>query len=218
MKSEMQAIFNAYGWPVVYYNGEDIAWRNESGESFINEHGAERILAELPEGALTCGAGAVSGTFPRELGGQTWSVSDLDGGRLLTVMPEKSVDGREIVVSAGGAIRDAMSTLSMSSDLLMPYIEAMENARAEKYAAVLTHSYYSILRVTHNMEEIAGTWGSAAFSDVDINELCANLAEKATSALRDKGVSVVFSGAERPAVIRGDRDRLELMLYNLISN
>ena len=85
-------------------------------------------------------------------------------------------------------------------------------------AAILCQSYYRILRLTNNLADAAERPAEVKLSNGDIVGLCRSVMERAEVPAELLGIQTAFHCEKRTHIIAMNKDQLERMLLNLLSN
>lgn len=133
--------------------------------------------------------------------------------------PVASDETANILTAAGGELRNMLSVLKMAADLLLPAVENLGNERYKRYAAIIYHCYFSMLRLAGNCAD----FGAAARGDMPVSyasyDIISDIRELVCSVDHLAGGGRVrFESSEESLIIYADRHRLDRMLLNLISN
>lgn len=212
-------VFDHFPEPVFYLRSGRIQYSNPAALSLEPEWTAG---VEIP-GALSPEPDR-EGVFSCSLGGREFqaAVTRAEDGLLLVLR-------RSVAVPAGGALtalpiqlRELMNNIQAAAQMLAPVVEESGEESARLHLAMLHQSFYRLLRLTRHLElaeragreDFAGTEKQA----IDLAEFCraavygaSKLAEQAGVTLRED-----IPGGMMPCV--GDRELLEIMLLELISN
>ncbi|MBR3084696.1 MAG: PAS domain-containing sensor histidine kinase [Oscillospiraceae bacterium] len=200
-----EAVCGVKGGSVVFCNGaaRELFGRDVTGESAQSLFpGLELRDGEDLRAAMTVAGAAVtvSAVSYREL----W---------VLTVRRQEP---RPAVPE--GAIRQlrlAAANLRLGMDRLV------DPESEDPYAAVLYHSYYSLLHSVQQLSDLNALDRDAMVCrmvPVELGSLCRDLADSAAYYLGDAGVELCCRTPDVPCVVVGDRDRLEQLLLILLSN
>lgn len=132
------------------------------------------------------------------------------------VAPDETAN---ILTAAGGELRNMLSVLKMAADLLLPAVENLGGERYKRYAAMIYHCYYGMLRLAGNCAD----FGAATRGDMPVSfasyDIISDIRELVWSVDHLVGGGRVrFESNEETLIIYADRDRLDRMLLNLISN
>lgn|GEM_PF-825605 len=125
------------------------------------------------------------------------------------------------IEAASGEMRNLLSVMKMASGLMIQHVESFANTKLNKYVSMLTHSYFSLLRLTNNLSDFSsylrGTYYlNCAF--FDIAALVNELADSLNTVLQDKDIAVDVIGGDKPILIFADREKVIKLILNLVSN
>lgn len=152
------------------------------------------------------------------------NVSSLDDCRIYSIIApcvEESADTANLLTTVSTEFKNMLAVLKMASGLLLPYIENVGNPRYGRYAAMIYHSYYNMLRLTNNLGDLAGILRDdvpLARSSFDIVATSAELVDTVRHLVDDNGVELRFKSNEDNLIIYADRVKIEKLLLNLLSN
>jgi signal transduction histidine kinase len=154
------------------------------------------------------------------------TVSELDNYRICVLASPLSEEGEEtanFLTSAGVELKNMLSVLKLASGLLLPTVENIGNPKLDRYAAMIYHCVYSLLRLTNNLSDLGAILrGDAVLvrSRFDIVASCRELVGSAQHLIGDGGAraKLLFESAEDSLMITADRARVDRMLLNLLSN
>jgi signal transduction histidine kinase len=91
------------------------------------------------------------------------------------------------------------------------------DGRVKEDAAIIVRE---ALRMRETVETLLGFWRSTGQSEVpvDVVELVRELAEMCAEKLESRGVRLVVQAGDGPVAVRGNRERLQLMVEHLLNN
>ena len=134
---------------------------------------------------------------------------------------EECEETANILSTAGVELKNMLTILKMTSSLLLPYIENMEDPRLGRHAAMLHHCFYTMLRLTNNISEL----GAILRNDIallptsyDIVASGRELISSAQHLIRERGVKLRFVSNKDSLFIYADRIRVDTMLLNLLAD
>lgn len=122
--------------------------------------------------------------------------------------------------TAGLVVRElnaALHTMFLALGEIRPQLigEAREDG------AVLAQNLYRLLRLSHNLSDCADAERGLLrlhVTEEDAVRLCGGLAQRLEGPCRSRGVRLRWEAPAEPIVFRGDREKIERMLLNLIAN
>ena len=117
-------------------------------------------------------------------------------------------------------LRYALGNLHLAAASLVPVEEREKDASLDMRAAVLDQSYYQLLRLANNLSAAAYLAKSDPFPlrDRDMVELVRGICEKSGQLAERIGVKVVFSCEKAWHVCAVEREAMEQLLFQLLSN
>lgn len=116
------------------------------------------------------------------------------------------------------SMRNSLMNFSLSADILRSRAEEQEDQQLLSGLRSITHSYYRMMRVLTNASTVlAVSQGTVIFSPemLDVAQLCIGLADTVQMLYPQLTFNLM---CEQVRPIVADRDLVELMLLNLISN
>lgn len=117
-------------------------------------------------------------------------------------------------------LRYALGNLHLAAASLVPAEEREKDAELDARAAVLDQSYYQILRLANNLSAAAYLGKSEPFplKDRDIVELVRSICEKSRQLAERIGVRLVFSCENEMHACAIERETMEQLMFQLLSN
>lgn len=212
-------MFDHFPEPVFYVHAGQIRYRNAAAaalEPDWAEGGAiPKALAMEPDG---------EGVFSCVLGGREFqaSATGAEDGLLLVLRNPTGTSGTGVPAALPVQLRDMLNQIQVVSRLLAPLVEENGDDEAHRHLAVLNQSFYRMLRVARHLEltEQAGRGDGSELDEqaLDLAELCREVAYGAGKLAEQAGVTFRedVPGGMIPSV--GDRELLEILMLELISN
>lgn len=138
-------------------------------------------------------------------------------------MSEEKNTGAEldaVLRQVSGQLRQSLGNISSALERLAPPEEREANPELDWSAAVLTQSYYRILRLANNLSEAAELEGAghARLVNDDIVGFCREMVRTAEHSAAMLGIQLTFRCEKMSHVIAMDADRMERLVMNLLSN
>ena len=139
-------------------------------------------------------------------------------------MAEEQFDGGQelggVLLQVSNQLRGSLGTIYQALNRLAPAELRERDAGVDRDAAVLCQSYYRILRLANNLSDAAHLDGPvrAQLQNGDIIELCREVVERARQPAGLLGIELEFRAGRERHVIALDKDRMERLLLNLLSN
>lgn len=141
------------------------------------------------------------------------------GDALLLSLPRTDKPRTVIPAAALGELRTTTYNLHMAAELMAG--RCSDDERVGTYASVLQHNYYRLLRLTRNLADVntllEGELGIQR-QPLNLRGLCESLLDSVQHFIRDKEVKLSFDHQGNGFLLLGDRERLEQLLLNLLSN
>ena len=133
---------------------------------------------------------------------------------------ERNKELNDVLQQVSGQLRLSLGNIHSALMRLAPPDARDSDRKTDMDAAVLCQSYYRILRLTNNLSDAAeaGTPGEVKLSNGDVVELCRSVMEQTELPAELLGIRTEFRCEKRAHIIAMNRERLERMLLNLLSN
>lgn len=126
----------------------------------------------------------------------------------------------EVLQQVSSQLRLSLGNIHRALDRLAPPELRDEEEGVDLNAAILCQSYYRILRLANNLADAAEPERPAGLgqNNEDIVELCRSVIDRAQAPAELLGIQVEFRCARKSHLIAADRERIERLLLNLLSN
>ena len=118
------------------------------------------------------------------------------------------------------SLNSSAMTMRLASDLVINSIGELPPA-AVKHTEMLYHSFYSLLRITTNLDTVS----KLATGNIplqlrpwNINTICAELVQSTSVLIDGMGIELTFSATEHDILSVVDRDAMEQIILNLLAN
>lgn len=142
---------------------------------------------------------------------------------VISISPDREERGTALFApeSLLAALRSSTLSLRLAADQILDRADTEADERLSNYASILYHSYYSLLRLTINLDtasKLAG--GGLVFLPraTDITSLCRDLVGSVSHFAGAEGVTVSFESPETRIISCVDQEMIEQLILNLISN
>ena len=135
--------------------------------------------------------------------------------------PEYFSELEQYLFSMNVMLKDSLSVWKIASDLLLPYLETMDDERLEQYAAMMRHNYYALLRIASNNNylcDIIREEGFLLVTECDIVAMCSEIMDSISTLVPDRGVKLRFEAPTDRFTISADCQKIEQLILNLLSN
>lgn len=139
-------------------------------------------------------------------------------------MAEEKFDRAEelegVLRQVAGQLKGSLGNIHSALERLAPAQAREGDKTLDRDAAVLQQSYYRILRLTGNLEAAAGLEGPAdvVLENRDIVAVCEDIVKSVDHCARILGLELDFVCGKDHHVVAVDRDKLERLMLNLLSN
>lgn len=126
----------------------------------------------------------------------------------------------EIMPALSALLRQELSTLHMAYAQLITPKQREEDGQVDRSAAKLDRSFYRLLRLANNLSdaELLAGEPTLLWQNVELVELVDALCRKARVPAEQLGLTLHFACRERACVAAVDRQLIERLLWNLLSN
>jgi signal transduction histidine kinase len=127
----------------------------------------------------------------------------------------------EICSTVAAPIRTLLSNIKLASERLSVLTEEYGDEKIRRFNSVLEHSYHQLRRLLINISIVGtGDKGEIPWLAVptEIRELCAGITGATAFFAKKSGISVIFESKLESCYAVVDRDLIEQMLLNLLSN
>ena len=224
MIDNIAKLFKFHKSPVIIAKDSAIVFFNSAAETLIPDIGKMEIEDVFPEQLSVCADGAVFGAVVGNGSHITATLSEFEGYKVFSVL---SADDGELnesgvfLTAVDRAFRNSLSVLKMASDRLTHYVGNMDDDQIERYSAMIQHSYYSMLRTSNNISELCdnrGSYKELSNSLVNMVELCRSLIDSTAHLSQDRGIKLHFEQNTDEVLLFADKEKLQMMILNLLSN
>lgn len=141
------------------------------------------------------------------------------GDALLLSLPPLERPRSVIPAAALSELRTTAYNLHMAADLMLG--RHCDDDKLGTYAAVLQHNYYRLLRLTRNLTDVNTLLEGELRIErqtLSLEGLCRRLVDSVSVFTKEQQIKLSFESQGSGLMVTGDRDRLEQLLLNLISN
>ena len=139
-------------------------------------------------------------------------------------MSEKQFDNNQelerVLGQVSNQLRGSLGNIYQALNRIAPMEVREGNGAVDRDAAVLCQSYYRILRLANNLSDAAHLGGPSAaqLRNGDIVGLCRDIMDRARHPAELLGIRLDFQCEKERHTIAMDKDRIERMMLNLLSN
>ena len=139
-------------------------------------------------------------------------------------MSEKQFDNNQelerVLGQVSNQLRGSLGNIYQALNRIAPMEVREGNGAVDRDAAVLCQSYYRILRLANNLSDAAHLEGPSAaqLRNGDIVGLCRDMMDRARHPAELLGIRLDFQCEKERHTIAMDKDRIERMMLNLLSN
>lgn len=139
-------------------------------------------------------------------------------------MSEKQFDNNQelerVLGQVSNQLRGSLGNIYQALNRIAPMEVREGNGAVDRDAAVLCQSYYRILRLANNLSDAAHLEGPSAaqLRNGDIVGLCRDIMDRARHPAELLDIRMDFQCEKERHTIAMDKDRIERMMLNLLSN
>lgn len=139
-------------------------------------------------------------------------------------MSEKQFDNNQelerVLGQVSNQLRGSLGNIYQALNRIAPMEVREGNGAVDRDAAVLCQSYYRILRLANNLSDAAHLEGPSAaqLRNGDIVGLCRDIMDRARHPAELLDIRLDFQCEKERHTIAMDKDRIERMMLNLLSN
>ena len=139
-------------------------------------------------------------------------------------MSEKQFDNNQelerVLGQVSNQLRGSLGNIYQALNRIAPMEVREGNGSVDRDAAVLCQSYYRILRLANNLSDAAHLEGPSAaqLRNGDIVGLCRDIMDRARHPAELLDIRLDFQCEKERHTIAMDKDRIERMMLNLLSN
>lgn len=227
--NEMDAILNLVPVPVIGISDGVIEYINDSAKNSFVEidlgYPAAALLGRRWEDYLqVMGDEPVVLTF--DYSGEEYSLTIKklrEGLDILVFNPTMKTQqfSSEMINSISDKIRGQLTTIFSVTGLLFPKLEELEDEKIARQMAILNKSYYRLLRLSANIadaDRLINGSTSLFLENVSITGLLRSFVGRLEPLCRTMGVALELVCPKKEVVIAVDRQKLERVMLNLLSN
>lgn len=193
--------------------GEDLTGRNLN--DFIEDATAARVIATAALGEpLEFDCSMVNRRFSCHAEGS-------EGNICIHLYPVGE-DGKIYMgISAAHLLGREMNNALSAMFLAIGQIRPQLIGQAREDAAVMTQNLYKLLRLSHNLSDCSMAENGLLrlyITEEDATKICADLVTRLREHCLRRGIVLNVTLPEQPVVCRMDREKVERMILNLLSN
>ena len=133
---------------------------------------------------------------------------------------KQSAEMNAVLQQVAGQLKGALGSIHGALEKLAPPDERESDRELDRNAAVLLQSCYRIQRLAGNLELAAmlDTPGTVRPTNCDIVDFCRELVDKSAHSAKILGLELVFVCEKSNHVVAMDREKMERLMLNLLSN
>ena len=225
MKTErLEALFGMYSEAILAVKEDAFVYFNDAARKLLPGIEKMKPSSVFPAAVLEMKADNFVGEIDIAGKRSAYSAAWLEDCRIFSVLGA-SGGGEGVSPAAFRAMslemKNYLAVLKMASSIVLPYVENTGDERLGQYAAMINHTYYNILRLTLNMEVLGtklDTESALRRKGFNLVQMCGEIVDACLYLVQARGVELRFECAEENITIWADRDKIEQMLLNMISN
>lgn len=208
--------------PVFGVREGKIAFFNSAAESFFDSKIQNGMSAEefLPKQLISYRAGGFTSSAIMQGERMVASCTPFEGVLVYTLNPESETPALPSAALIG-SMRSTIFTMRMAFDKLISPAEFNGDDRLMSYYSVLYHNYHQLLHFVgnlHSAESILNDTLPFRPSLENIVSICRELTRSSAALLADEGIELSFECESKSIMGSVDRQCIEQLLLNLISN
>lgn len=223
MEKNLKKLFSMDVNPVFGIRSGVIVFANPAAVRVVGE-GMEGKLASdyLPESILTNDSDEFVATCFLAGKRACASVATIEAIRVISFTLEDLPDFVPIAPFAlVNELRSRISGIRMAAEQIFLKMDLEQDPKLSAYSSMFYHNYYGILRMIGSVDTAISFMNASeelcpSVTDVDL--LCAELVDSVSHFLSPDGVKICYKGAGEPIFAAVDREKLEQLLLNLLSN
>lgn len=219
MKNEYASVFDHYRDAVIMIKDGAVIYANPAAVRSVEAYEGMKVSELFPE------------VFP-DFRGETCSCALNIKGReycaVVTAVEDVSVvtlyescgNIRQRLLSlVGTSLKERVTEIKMASGILTPYIENTGDEKMMRYNRIINKAGYILQRMVGNMTYLDSADGVAYDpSYVDLNSMVGDIAGSASAFLSSSSPEIKFVPSKDNVVSYCDRAKLELGIFQLLSN
>jgi signal transduction histidine kinase len=199
---------------------------NDAAKLLFGER-CEKLPAELLSPVL---AGEIPGVKTRafDSGTSVYDLKYIQSGNQVALIFDNDMDFSRVddeiyklTMSINREFRSPLTMIFSASGLLSDKLSLSPDARAKKYLSVINQSGYRLLRAVNNIFDLARyEKGDTALNlqTLNLSAFCREKVEKARPIAEEIGISLSYEAAQDEIILSFDTEKIERLLFNLLSN
>ncbi|MCL2408130.1 MAG: HAMP domain-containing histidine kinase [Oscillospiraceae bacterium] len=221
---KFDALFGLYSEPVLAISGNEFIYYNNAARKFLPDIDQLRPNDIFPAVILDLDSDSFIGELDVAGKRSTFSAARFEGCRIFSVLSSaESVEKIDITAFSALSLemKNYLAVLRLAANTVLPYVENTGDEQLGMHAAMINRSYFNILRLTSNIELLSAELNAVPplrRRHFDLADTVRRLVDACSHLIEDDSVNLSFSSAEEKVPISADKDRIEQMLLNMISN
>ncbi|MCL2401821.1 MAG: HAMP domain-containing histidine kinase [Oscillospiraceae bacterium] len=220
---KFDALFGMYSEPILAISGNEFVYYNNAAGKFLPNIAQLQPSDVFPAGILDAESDSFIGELDIVGNRSTFSAARFEGYRIFSLL-SVAESAEKIDAAAFSALslemKNYLAVLRLAANTVLPYIENTGDEQLKMHAAMINRSYFNILRLTSNIEMLSAEFSTTPLRRrrFDLANTVRSLVDACSHLVKDSHVSISFNSVEESILIFADRDKIEQMLLNMISN
>lgn len=216
------ALFELSRDAVVGISENKIVFANPAADELFGLHAGDDASELFPPELLDSGRAAA--TLSVNGRAAELSIQRADGLSLVCLHPTAQDPSDEMLVAQLRTVRnfaDSLMTLRMALDALLKRCRTDGDPRMADYAAILYREYFRLRRLCSHIstaENLARGALACSFTPLDLEQAVGELVESAAALSDTFGVDIAYRCERGDYATAADRELVETLLLNLLSN
>lgn len=229
INSAFRNLFANMSDAVIFISDGHIVWGNETAEKMASVN-LEGVNADvISNGGFREIANACSEDSPYEgkifIFGEEHSVRAVkhEETYILIIGGERGLNtaDQNLIGDTGYEFRSPLTMIMMSLHLISSRLKDEQDESIRKYLSVINQSCYRMLRISNNLTDLSKYMSNKIEfypENGNLTALCRDLLDSAGYYVSKLGIEINFSYSDEVIVLTYDRQKIERMIYCLISN
>jgi signal transduction histidine kinase len=221
---KFDALFGMYSEPILAVKGNEFIYYNNSAGKFLPNIDQLRPSDVFPAVILDMESDSFIGELDIAGKRSAFSAARFEECRIFSLL-SSAESTEKIDVSAFSALslelKNYLAVLRLSANTVLPYVENTGDEQLIRYAAMINRSYFNILRLTSNIEILGVGLNSGSplrRRRFDLTDAVRELVDACSHLAGNDKLTLNFNSAEKSIPVSADKDKIEQMLLNMISN
>ena len=223
MTYEILSVFDLHNTAAIAADENKILAVNVSASKlFPGISAGDAVNQYFPEyGDMTAKALPAASVVQCAMGSFGFTVSSVGDINVITISLQNQEEKNsfdEFAKKVSYLLKKDLTTGKIAMSVLQTHIEKFGNPQSEKYGAVLSHSQHALLRTATNLHEFRNETGIDKNNYFNIILALNELVGSINSFLGKDRKPIRFETDLKIFMVKGNRDEIESMFLNIISN